>query len=618
MCGIYGAIGPYSSEEVEAKLKLTQFRGPDFYGYKAINLPNGRKLSLAHNRLSILDLDQRSHQPFTYNEGGITVVYNGEIYNYNTIKNKLVSAGYKFKTTSDTEVICAAYLEYGYSCVKKFNGMFAFVIYDQEKQILFGSRDRLGQKPFYYSITEGGFEFASQLSSIQLYNKGLSISKRAIREYLSWGVIPDTLSIFNEVEKLRAGHYFVYSITSGDFEVEPFWDIDVSGKSKFSGSYLDAKQELEEILTDAVKIRLVADVPVGVFLSGGVDSSLVAALATKTTNDKIQTFSVKFSEKGFDESVYAQEVANHIQTDHHIINCNPKEGIDLIENFTSFYDEPFSDSSAIPSMLLAKYTRKHVTVALSGDGGDESFLGYHRYNWVTYLTKIYGLPKFLRLFGAGVLNLAPNYRLKIISETIKNKSLNEAYLSTMFNTNPSWMEPNNSTSEFEELKYLFHKNKNVYERVSDFDIKTYLNWDINTKVDRATMAYSLEARAPLMDYRVVDFARSLPTDFKFLKGNQKRILKDILYAHAPKEIFDRPKAGFTMPFKEWFKKDLKDFILSELNENELAIIPGIDVEEVSKMIDQHMKGTWNRYSLIWKLLVLKQWLKNNGKGITIK
>ena len=209
-------------------------------------------------------------------------------------------------------------------------------------------------------------------------NSHLSISKNAILDYLSWGVVPDTSSIFNEVFKLPAGHFFTYDITSQHFKTEPFWDLDITGSSSFTGSYSEAKDQLEAILEDAVKIRLVADVPVGVFLSGGVDSSLVAALATRTTTEKIKTFSVKFNEKGFDESQYAAEVANHLQTDHHVIECDPKEGLNLIENFTDFYDEPFSDSSAIPSMLLAKYTRKYVTVALSGDGGDESFLGYHR------------------------------------------------------------------------------------------------------------------------------------------------------------------------------------------------------------------------------------------------
>jgi asparagine synthase (glutamine-hydrolysing) len=270
-------------------------------------------------------------------------------------------------------------------------------------------------------------------------------------------------------------------------------------------------------------------------------------------------------------------------------------------------------------MLLSKHTKKHVTVALSGDGGDESFIGYQRYNWVTYMNIIYKLPKSLRLLFASSLDILPYYKFKIISSVIKNENVNEAYLNTIYGSAPSWID--NSTPidlKFEELKYLFHNSKNIYERVSDFDIKTYLNWDINTKVDRASMAYSLEARAPLMDYNIVDFARSLPTAFKYKKNNQKIILKDLLYKHVPKEFFDRPKAGFTMPFKEWFKYELKDFVLSELSEQNLKSIPGLKIDRVTKMISQHMDGSWNNYGTIWKLIVLKQWLNNNESGISIK
>ncbi|GGD10067.1 asparagine synthase (glutamine-hydrolyzing) [Hyunsoonleella pacifica] len=617
MCGIYGTTIQYEGYQIKAKLERTQFRGPDKTDFKSYSF-NDSQVYFGHNRLSIVDLDARSNQPFNYIDK-LEIVFNGEIYNFIEIKEELKQKGYKFTTTSDTEVICAAYLEYGFNCVDKLNGMFAFVIYDIGNQKFFGARDRLGQKPFYYFHDKNNFEFASQISSIQLFNKRLSISSKAIRNYLSWGVVPDSMSIFNEVKKLEAGHYFTYNLNNGDFKSQVYWDIDSFGKNKFSGSYDEALNKLEILTTKAVKNRLVADVPVGVFLSGGIDSSLIAALATKTTTDKIKTFSVKFNEKGFDESSYAQQVADHLKTDHHVINCNYNEGLDLIKDFSHYYDEPFADSSAIPSMLLAKHTKKHVTVALSGDGGDESFIGYHRYNWVTYMNMIYKLPKPLRLLVASSLNILPHYKLKIISSVIKNDDVNNAYLSTIYGSAPSWVDNSIPTdSNFEELKYLFHNSKNIYERVSDFDIKTYLNWDINTKVDRASMAYSLEARAPLMDYNIVDFARSLPTDFKYKKDNQKRILKDILYKHVPKEIFDRPKAGFTMPFKEWFKYELKDFILSELSEENLKSIPNIKSAEITKMINQHMNGSWNRYHIIWKLIVLKQWLNNNESGISIK
>jgi asparagine synthase (glutamine-hydrolysing) len=495
--------------------------------------------------------------------------------------------------------------------------MFAFVIYDENKQLFFGARDRLGQKPFYYYHNGKNFEFASQISSIQLHKANLTISKRAISYYLAWGTIPDPQSIFNEIKKLKAGHTFTFDLNTGDFNTKPYWDIDYKNERPYKGSYDDAKHDLDAILKDAVSTRLFADVPVGVFLSGGVDSSLIAAKATETSASKIKTFSVKFNDKGFDESKYAQLVANHLQTDHHVIECNYKEGIDLIENFSHYYDEPFADSSAIPSMLLSKYTRQQVTVALTGDAGDESFIGYHRYNWARKGRKVYKLPLPFRKLSAFGLNLIPYYRFKIIAKILKLKNSNEAYLSAMTGVDQSYIKTTYNNRDVEELKYLMHKHKNLIERISDFDTKTYLNWDINTKVDRASMAFSLEARSPLLDHRIVDFANSLPTQFKFQNGNTKRILKDILYQSVPEHIFDRPKAGFTMPFKEWFRNDLKEFVLDELNDDALKLIPCIDVEKVKFMIKQHMDGSWNRYPLIWKLLVLKQWLNDNGKGFPI-
>ena len=616
MCGIYGTTLHYSEDQIKTKLQRTAFRGPDKMGWQFYSKED-QNVIFGHNRLSIIDLDPRSDQPFTYYDH-IHIVFNGEIYNFKSIKKTLIQKGYEFHTTSDTEVMCAAYLEYGKNCVDHFNGMFAFVIYDEKKQQFFGARDRLGKKPFYYYHNGKDFEFASQISSIQLFNNQLTTSEKAIAYYMAWGTIPDPQTIFNEVQKLLPGHFFTLDLSTGSFKSEYYWDIDYHGKHQYNGTYKEAKTELSNILKDAVSSRLFADVPVGVFLSGGVDSSLVAAMATQTTQEKIKTFSVKFNEKGFDESAYAQQVADHLQTDHHVIECNYEEGIDLIKNFYQFYDEPFSDSSAIPSMLLAKYTRKQVTVALSGDGGDESFIGYHRYNWIRKGSHIHRLPLAFRQLSAKILDMSPNYRHKVIAKALRFKGVDDAYLGAMTGVDLSWIKTNVDYKDVEELKYLFHRNKNLFERVSDFDIKTYLNWDINTKVDRATMAYSLEARAPLMDHRVVDFARSLPTSFKYHKGNQKRILKDILYESVPEHIFDRPKAGFTMPFSKWFKEDLKDFVLTELDDESLKSIPCIDVEEVKYRIKQHMDGSWDRYPLIWRLLVLKQWLNTNGKNISIK
>jgi len=615
MCGIYGTTLRYNESQVIDKLKRTAFRGPDKMGWQFYKQDN-HQIIFGHNRLSIIDLDPRSDQPFTY-ANKVHIAFNGEIYNFQSIKDSLHKKGYTFKTTSDTEVVCAAYLEYGEECIHYFNGMFAFVIYDETKQIFFGARDRLGQKPMYYFHNGKDFEFSSQISSIQLYHEDLSISRKAINHYYAWGNVPDPMSIFNEIKKLKAGYKFTFDITTGAFNTQQYWDIDYLGKNNFSGSFNDAKQELETLLSDAVKSRLFADVPVGVFLSGGVDSSIISALAVKTSSTKIKTFSVKFNEKGFDESAYAQKVADHLQTEHHVIECNYNEGIDLIDNFCHYYDEPFSDSSAIPSMLLSKHTKKEVTVALSGDAGDESFIGYHRYDWIRRGDNAMKIPYPIRKLLVPLLKLSPSNRLKTIGNVLKLKNSEQAYLAAMTGTNSTWYKANNNLN-VSERKYLEHKEKNLFERVSDFDLKTYLNWDINTKVDRASMSYSLEVRAPLLDYRVVEFARSLPTEYKYHDGVMKRLLKELLYDYVPKEIFDRPKAGFTMPFSNWFRDELKSYVLDELNDHNLQLLPDLNIPVVKDRIQQHMNKTKNGYSLIWNLLVLKQWLTTNGKGYSIK
>ncbi|WP_055444745.1 asparagine synthase (glutamine-hydrolyzing) [Lacinutrix himadriensis] len=614
MCGIYGTTIKYTDSQVKSKLERTAFRGPDKLDWKSVG--KNHNLIFGHNRLAIIDLDVRSNQPFSYYHTHI--VFNGEIYNFLEIKKQLQDKGHQFKTTSDTEVICAAYIEYGDAFVSMLNGMFAFVIYDEKKQLLFGARDRTGQKPFYYNLSNNDFEFASQISSIQLHNSNLSISSQSISYYLAWGNVPDSYSIFNEIKKLDAGHSFNYDLTTKKYTQKEYWDIDYKAENLFKGSYEEAKDTLESLLKDSVSRRLFADVPVGVFLSGGIDSSMVAALATKSTSSKIKTFCVKFNEKGFDESVYAQQVADHLKTEHHVIECNYKEGIDLISNFCHYYDEPFADSSAIPSMLLAKYTSQNVKVALSGDGGDESFIGYHRYNWIKKGNYANMIPYPLRKIASSLIHMSPNYRHKIMAKALQFKSIEDLYLEAQTGLDISWINNNEKTYDLKEVKYLKHKNKNLLERMSDFDIKTYLNWDINTKVDRASMAYSLEARAPLLDYRVIEFARSLPTDFKYSGNNQKRILKDVLYKHVPKEIFDRKKAGFAIPFDEWFRTELKEYVLDTLNEKSLKQIPNINVKKVQLYIKQHMDGEWNRYAQIWQLLVLKQWLDNNGTGYTIQ
>lgn len=604
MCGIYGSTIPYSNLIVQSKMDKIKFRGPEYTGIQRLG-----EVVLGHNRLAIIDLDPRANQPLAYLH--LHIVFNGEIYNYKELRKKLEQKKYHFHTNSDTEVICAAYLEYGYECVNKFNGMFAFVIYDTKNNDFFGARDRFGKKPFYYLLDGQNFEFASQPSQISTY-KVLEVDEQAIEQYLVWGYIPEPQSIWKEVKQLPAAHCFKYNLNTRTLKTIAYWSLDYHWKNKFTGSYEEAKQGLTHLVSDAVKIRMNADVPLGVFLSGGVDSSLIAAMAVKEVAN-VKTFSIKFNEKGFDESAYAAKVAAHLGTDHHTIECNYTDGIKLIENFSTYYDEPFADSSAIPTMLLSKHTRKYVTVALSGDAGDEAFLGYHRYRWIKLISMLFQAPIGLRKSLAHLISLSPIYRHKLIAMGIAMKNVEELYVKMFGNMENSWVKNPDLAKYSSFMPVLHNPNKPLLERISDFDIKTYLNGDINTKVDRASMAFSLEARAPLMDYRVIEFARSLPTAFKYQNGQQKLILKDILFEKVPAAFFNRPKAGFTMPFQHWFRNELKEYVRDNLTRERLKNIPGIHVKRTEEIIHEHMTGKWNRYPQIWKLLVLSQWLSKNQR-----
>jgi asparagine synthase (glutamine-hydrolysing) len=599
MCGIYGSTIPYDDFLIKEKLLRINFRGPDFSAFE-----RSENIILGHNRLSIIDLDERSNQPFTYLH--LKIVFNGEIYNYQEIKNELLKNGYHFHTNSDTEVICAAYLAYGENCLNLFNGMFAFVIYDDHKKTLFGARDRLGKKPFYYQLTNNEFEFASQPSAISL-GKNLTVNSKAIEAYLRLNCIPESLCIYNGIKKLKAGHYFTYRIKSAIMTINCYWDIDYAWADKFEGTYYEAKETLTGLINDSVKIRLNADVPVGIFLSSGIDSSLVAGIASGLKQN-VKTFNIKFNEAGFDESYFASSIASHFKTDHHIIECNYQDGIDLIDKYSYYYDEPFADPSAIPLLLMAKYTKPFVTVALSGDGGDELFLGYKRYEWINKVEPLYRYPSVIRKSISWFLSLSPNYRHKLIGTGLQQKDIPALYIKIASTMDDTWLLNTDTTSDYNDF-ILNNKCKPLIERLSDYDIKNYLNDDINTKVDRATMAFGLEARAPLMDYRIIDFANRLPSAYKLdNKLGQKRILKDILYEKISSKIYNRPKSGFTVPLKTWFRKELKDYVLDNLDLHKLQDIPGIKASKTMQMIDMHMAGKANYATQIWSLLILNQWL----------
>ncbi len=606
MCGIYGINKKFNNCQMKDILSTISFRGPDFSGMEITD-----KFSFGHNRLAIIDLEARSNQPF--NVAGYSIVFNGEVYNYHDIRKKLLTLGHIFSTDSDTEVILKSYLEYGEKCLEHFNGMFAFVIYDPKKEIFFGARDRLGKKPFYYYKKDDIFEFASQLKQLR-FNKDLMIDKSAQKLYFRYGYIPEPYSIYHDIYKLEAGHSFIYHLSTHKFTKRQYWDISTE-PDKLQTSYSAIKKELKDLLIDSVNMRLHADVPVGIFLSGGIDSSLVAAIASKELRNKIDTFSIKFSDNEFDESIYAQQVADALGTSHHTLECSHHDMIDLMENLTDYYDEPYNDSSALPMMILSRETKKHVTVALSGDGGDELFWGYNNYFRMKKVSKLYKLPKIIRTLLSSALSKSSNYRVRKIAQGLKIESLEELFLYSgrLFDFEELFGVENISYME-QYKKYLFG-HKDIYECMSDYDIKTYLNGDIFTKVDRATMAYSLEARTPLVDYRIVEMSQKIPFKYKYKKGEGKHILKDILYDYLPKEIFNRPKSGFTVPLKNWFRNELKEYVYKTLSKENLEKIDGISIGYVNQMVENHMNGSENNYHQIWTLIIYIKWLEKYSTNL---
>lgn len=601
MCGIFGTTKTYENRLIEKKLLLIKHRGPDYYDFQKLS----STVTFGQVRLSIIDLNKRSNQPFTY--GDVTITYNGEVYNFKELKRKLQDKGYDFNTTSDTEVLCAMYLEYGEEMVAHLNGMFAFAIFDKRKNTIFGARDRMGQKPFYYSLYNNEFEFSSQISPLRIGNN-LEVNRDAIKSFLEWGYVPEPQSMYKDVFKLKASHSFTYDIDKREFSSKKYADLTTA--KNLDVDYNSAKSELDNLLNKAVNDRLISDVPLGVFLSGGVDSSLMAALAQKNSEIPIKTFSVGFNESKFDESNYAEMVAKHIGSDHQKIILSPDKSLELLDDYVHYFDEPFFDTSAFGQMLLTKETKKQVTVALTGDGGDELFLGYNRYQAMLERSSLFKIPYPIRILTSSVLNLVTNSpKFKNISQAFASRSIEEYYLSSMSNLDRRWL----AFEPLKEIEYesLLYGNEPLVERIARFETRTYMNGDIHTKVDRSTMKYSLEARSPLMDHRIVDFALSLPIEFKLNNGVGKRILKDVLYDYVPREIFERKKTGFGVPIGNWFRAELKDWLLEIVSEKNLDLIPELNKLEFLKMVDRHLSGKWDYSLKIWSVVNVINWLNHD-------
>ncbi|MGN6540268.1 MAG: asparagine synthase (glutamine-hydrolyzing) [Ginsengibacter sp.] len=599
MCGIYMTNINYDKDNVVKKITSISFRGPDNLGFCKVN-----DVTLAHARLSIIDLDSRSNQPMQFQT--LHIVYNGEVYNFLELKEELKVLGYKFVTTSDTEVLLIGYREWGAELIPKLNGMFAFCIYDTENQEIFCARDRLGVKPFYYYWKNGCFEISSQLQPL---SQDKIISSEAVSIYLDCGYIPSPYSIFEDVYKLPPGNTMVINLNSSKISIKEYWNLQKVVLSDIS--YNDAKKQLHDLLKDSIKIRLHSDVPIGSFLSGGIDSALISAIASKVSDKQINTFSIAFDDPKYDESKVASEYAKILGSKHTTTICNPRDVIALIPKFVEVYDEPFADSSALPSLLLNSVTKPYVTVALTGDGGDESFIGYNHFDSVAKFVRFKRIPKAIRFIALKTFNF--NYLKKKFSnfrEILRIKTIDD-FIEAIFIGYDS-LQKIRTKNWLYNYKVYNTLSSNPIQKAADLNIKLWLENDSNVKVDRASMACSVETRCPMLDYRIVEFARTLPLSFRYEKNCRKKILRDILEEYIPEKVFNHPKKGFAIPLGSWIKNELKHEIISNLGDDFLLNVPNLNVPKFKCLLEQHLNSKRDNSVYIWRIYVLSKWYRKFG------
>ena len=508
-------------------------------------------------------------------------------------------------------MLIKGYSEWGKNLLYKLNGMFAFAIYDTDKNIVFCARDRLGVKPFFYYFKDGKFEVCSQLRP--LMNPKSKVSKEAVSIYLECGYVPSPYSIIEDVFKLSPGNFMEIDLNKGTKLITEYWNLKPVAIRDIS--YEEAKKELHELLIDAVKIRMQADVPLGSFLSGGIDSALVSAIASKISKAPINTFTIGFADPKFDESKVAAEFAKIIGSNHIETICGPIDALAMLPKLIEVYDEPFADSSALPSLLLNSITKKYVTVALSGDGGDESFIGY----WHLLLVEKFKRISFIPYFARKILNKFKWYKIfKTRPETIKGilGSKDEDELIARIFTSFDSLQKNKNSNWLEYYKIYKILAKAPLQRAADLNIKLWLENDSNVKVDRASMASSVEVRSPFLDYRIIEFARTLPLNYRYRNGVTKKIVRDILSEYIPENVFNQPKKGFAIPLGDWIKSELKSEITEALNDDFLNSVPNLNIEKFKKQLSLHMNNKYDYSFSIWKLFILAKWQKEFNSKIS--
>ncbi len=633
MCAITGLFDTQnnSSEEILKQMTDTMIhRGPD--GGKQIFFPiDELQIGLGHRRLSIIDLTEGGTQPMGF--APYWICFNGEIYNFQSIKNELTALGHTFQSHSDTEMILHAYSEWGKACVEKFRGMFAFVIINIATKDIFCVRDRAGVKPFYFYLNDGLFLFSSELKAFHQHPKfKKKIDLAAVEMFMQFGNVPAPHAIFEDTFKLKPGHYLEFNLTdlqnkSISLEQHAYWNVyDAYNQPKLDLSFEEAKKQTEIVLQEAFELRMVADVPVGVFLSGGFDSAAVTSLLQKDRTQQLKTFTIAVPDIGLNEAPYAKDVAKHLGTDHTEFECSHKEAIDLIDDLPYFYDEPFGDSSAIPTGLVAKVARQHVTVALSADAGDEVFAGYNRYDYLMrYGKKLNQVPPFIRNMMAGTMDIISADSIPYFKSKYNFSNRYEKLKALLKNPSPEQMMWSLS-SQFDEaalsrllknrkpLPLLAYNNielsKETYSPLSymmAIDYQTYLPDDILTKVDRATMRFSLEGREPFLDHKVIEWAAKLPDDFKYHNGVKKHILREIVHQYIPKELLDRPKMGFAIPYEKWMMEDLRSRVEDFLSDDIIEKQGIFNVAEVNNLKNQFLNGKKEFGLKIWYLLMFQMW-----------
>ena len=621
MCGIAGIIDTREARSIDQtlleRMNQVQFhRGPDDGG---IHVEPG--VGLAHRRLSIIDLSN-GHQPLFNEDGSVVVVYNGEIYNFPDLTRELLAAGHQFRTHCDTEVIVHAWEEWGEACVERFRGMFAFALWDRNHRTLFLARDRLGIKPLHYALlSDGRLLFGSELKSLlECDELPRQIDPASVEDYFAFGYVPEPRTIFEGVFKLPPGH--TLTIRQGDTRLHPrqYWDVDFRPNGVTDER--EAREQLFERLQEAVRIRLIADVPLGAFLSGGVDSSAVVAMMAGLNSEPVNTCSISFGDPAYDESQYASMLAMRYHTDHQVEEVSPDD-FGLIDRLTDIYDEPYADSSAMPTYRVCELARKRVTVALSGDGGDENLAGYRRYRWHLYEQRMRSiLPLSLRrpLFGAlGRLypkaDWAPRiFRAKSTFEALARDDI-EGYfhsVSILGDTIRSRLFNGDFRRDLQGYQavevfrgHAAQAPDHPLSRIQYLDLKTYLVGDILTKVDRASMAHGLEVRVPILDHKLVEWVAGLPPEFKLRGREGKYLLKKSLESRLPREILYRPKMGFAVPLASWFRGPLRERVRKALL-GPCMLDSGIfDSDFLRQIVDQHQSGRRDFSAPIWTLLMFE-------------